>query len=258
MDELRNTQFSYTGNYAHPELHGEKSINDHMTDILLGVIPPNGNLLDVGCGAANKIIPIAAAGITVIGIDVSTGLLSEAQQNIQESGLENITIKQGNTDQLPIEDGSVDCVSYMLAPHNTVEAYRVLKPGGYAIRERVGFGDKDNIKRPFQNVDGSPRGYQGEIPSEEALKIMLTEDFARAGFIDIKFEVIEIETFYTPDGLRKLLKETPTVKDYDEVKDKSIVDELINSQMNSEGKIRTIQRRLILIARKPEQSEQIE
>ena len=258
MDELRNTHFSYTGNYVHPELHGEKSINDHMTGILLGVIPPNGNLLDVGCGAANKIIPIAQTGVTVIGVDVSEGLLNEAEKNIHESGLENITIIPGNTDQLPIENASVDCVSYMLAPHNAVEAFRVLKPGGYVIRERVGFRDKDNIKRLFQNTDGSTRGYQGEIPSDEALRDLLIKDFANAGFIDIKFEEIEIETFYTPEGLRLLLKETPTVKDYDEVKDKSIVDELINSQMNSEGKIRTIQRRLILIARKPEQSEQIE
>lgn len=256
MDELRSTHFSYTGNYSHPDLHGEKSIHDHMSDILLRVMPKHGSLLDVGCGDAKKVIPIAATGITVIGVDVSEGLLNEAKKNIHESGLEIITVIPGNTDQLPIENASIDCVSYMLAPHNASEAFRVLKPGGYAIRERVGFRDKENIKRLFRNTDGSSRGYQGEIQSEEALREMLTKDFASAGFIDIEFEEIEIETYYTPEGLRLLLKETPTVKDYDEVKDKPIVDELINSQMNSEGKIRTIQRRLVLIARKPEQSEQ--
>ncbi|MCA9380264.1 methyltransferase domain-containing protein [Candidatus Dojkabacteria bacterium] len=251
MNKLRSSGFNFARKYSDPSLHGKKNISNHMAEILLELLPKKGKLLDVGCGDAEKLIPIAEAGIQVLGIDVSQGLLEKAAENIHNYGLSSITIKEGSTDKLPIDDSSVDCVSFMMAPHNASEAFRVLKPGGYVVRERVGFGDKSNIKEPFKNPDGSPRGYQSDIKSEEELKNLLTKDFARAGFVDIKFEVIEIETNYTPDGLRLLLKETPTIENYDENKDRTIVNQLINSQVDSGGRIKSIQRRLILIAVKP-------
>jgi SAM-dependent methyltransferase len=97
-------------------------------------------VLDLGSGggldvllAAQKVGPEGRA----IGIDMTDEMLVLARRNAAKSGLTNIEYHQSTIDDLPLPDGSVDCVIsncvINLAPDKPAvfrEIARVLKPGG--------------------------------------------------------------------------------------------------------------------------------
>lgn len=97
-------------------------------------------VLDLGCGAGLDLL-LAAERVgksgQVIGVDMTDEMLKKAQKNIEDSGHNNILLKKGKIENLPIESNSVDwvisnCVINLSAEKEKVfaEIYRVLKPGG--------------------------------------------------------------------------------------------------------------------------------
>src|SRR5262245_2528846 len=93
-------------------------------------------VLDVACGAGNATIPAAKSGAEVIGLDITPELLEAAQAAAQAASVE-IDWIEGDAEQLPHEDESVDVVmsvfGCMFAPDHkatAAEMARVLKPGG--------------------------------------------------------------------------------------------------------------------------------
>jgi SAM-dependent methyltransferase len=105
---------------------------------------PGEVVVDLGCGggldvflAAAKVGPTGKA----IGIDMTLEMLALARQNAAKGndgqGLPNVEFHQATIDNLPLTDGSVDCVIsncvINLAPDKPAvfrEIARVLKPGG--------------------------------------------------------------------------------------------------------------------------------
>ena len=73
----------------------------------------------------------------VIGVDMTPAMLEKANRNKEKVGLSNVEFRQGQIEDMPVADDSIDviisnCV-INLAPDKTAvfrEAYRVLKPGG--------------------------------------------------------------------------------------------------------------------------------
>ncbi|MCZ6834331.1 MAG: arsenite methyltransferase [Planctomycetota bacterium] len=100
-------------------------------------------VLDLGSGAgidillaAKKVGPTGRA----IGIDMTDKMIAKANENIANSGLDNVEVRKGIIENMPIEDASVDwvisnCV-INLSPEKTKvfkEIARVLKPGGQVL-----------------------------------------------------------------------------------------------------------------------------
>jgi ubiquinone/menaquinone biosynthesis C-methylase UbiE len=97
-------------------------------------------VVDLGCGggldvllAAKKVGPTGKA----IGIDMTRPMLDLARQNAAKSGATNTVFYHATIDDLPLSDGSVDCVIsncvINLAPDKKAvfrEIARVLRPGG--------------------------------------------------------------------------------------------------------------------------------
>ena len=50
-------------------------------------LPPGAWILDVGCGVGRHAVPLAQAGLHVVGIDLSLGMLRQAQARASESGV---------------------------------------------------------------------------------------------------------------------------------------------------------------------------
>lgn len=108
-------------------------------------------VVDVGSGggfdcfvAANQ---VGSRGF-VVGVDMTTEMLTKARQAASEMGLKNVAFREGIIEDLPIEDGWADVVISngvinLCADKKKVfsEIHRVLSPGG-----RIQFADIANGK----------------------------------------------------------------------------------------------------------------
>jgi SAM-dependent methyltransferase len=97
-------------------------------------------VLDLGSGggidcflAARKVGPSGR----VIGVDMTDEMIRLARENASKSGLKNVEFRQGEIENLPVEDATIDavisnCVINLSPDKERVfrEVYRVLKPGG--------------------------------------------------------------------------------------------------------------------------------
>jgi ubiquinone/menaquinone biosynthesis C-methylase UbiE len=104
-------------------------------------ITPGMNVLDLGCGDGTTAIPEARLGANVTGIDIASNLVAAGNKRIQEEGLTNITIREGDATNLEgIKDESFDLVvsifGAMFAPKPfdvAKEMVRVTRSGGRIV-----------------------------------------------------------------------------------------------------------------------------
>jgi SAM-dependent methyltransferase len=147
---------------------------------------------------------------------------------------------------LPFPDEQFHVVTSILAPHNARELWRVLKPGGTAIVEKIGEGDKLNVKTMFGDDEEGPRG-QFMVPEGEREKLFRAD-------LSQFFDVIEVRngkwrTVFSLEGLVKLLYETNTIRNFDLSRDAAVLRKIEDELSSKEG-IETFQHRLLFIARK--------
>jgi ubiquinone/menaquinone biosynthesis C-methylase UbiE len=98
-------------------------------------------VLDLGCGDGTTAIPAAKLGADVLGVDIAKNLVEAGNKRIQEEGLANCTIQEGDATNLRgLEDGSFDLVvsifGAMFAPtpfEVAREMVRVTKAGGRIV-----------------------------------------------------------------------------------------------------------------------------
>ena len=67
-----------------------------------------GLVLDIGCGTGRTALDVAAAGLPVIGIDMSRGMLKRARAKARKRGLPDILWVVGDAEALPLAHGSID------------------------------------------------------------------------------------------------------------------------------------------------------
>ncbi|MFQ5984919.1 MAG: arsenite methyltransferase [Alphaproteobacteria bacterium] len=100
-------------------------------------------VLDLGSGAGIDLLVAAPkVGPTgrVIGVDMTDEMIAKAKANIAASGFDNVEVRKGLIEDLPVRSSSVDwvvsnCV-INLSPHKPkvfAEIARVLKPGGRVL-----------------------------------------------------------------------------------------------------------------------------
>jgi len=104
-------------------------------------VAPGMKVLDLGCGDGNTAIPEAQLGADVLGVDIASNLVAAAQKRIQDLGLSNIRVQEGDACDLhPLADGSFDLVvsifGAMFAPKPfdvAKEMVRVTRAGGRIV-----------------------------------------------------------------------------------------------------------------------------
>jgi len=97
-------------------------------------------LLDIGCGAGRMLELLAPRAETAVGVDLSPAMLGVARAQIEQAGLRNIQLRQGDIYALPVEAGAFDLavvhqvLHYLDTPARALrEAARALAPQGRLI-----------------------------------------------------------------------------------------------------------------------------
>lgn len=147
-------------------------------------------VLDLGSGGGIDVF-LAARKVgedgRVIGVDFSEKMVDVARRNAEKMKTKNVEFKQGDLENLPVENESVDvvisnCVVNLVPDKKKVfkETYRVLKPGGRMI-----ISDIVTDKRLPPSVRNDPVLWSscigGALPEQEYL-----EAIEKAGFRDVK------------------------------------------------------------------------
>lgn len=95
-------------------------------------------LLDIGCGTGFWLARYAAAAARAIGVEPDDVLLAHASERTRE--IENVDVRRGSAEHLPVEDASVDVAharfAYFFgegADAGLEEVARVLRPGGVLV-----------------------------------------------------------------------------------------------------------------------------
>ncbi|GAA3999448.1 class I SAM-dependent methyltransferase [Hymenobacter fastidiosus] len=119
---------------------------------------PTDEVLDVATGTGFTALAFAPRVRSVVGLDVSTGMLAQARQHQAEAGLANITWQEGAAEALPFADDTFSMVTCRIAPHHfesvprfLAEVARVLRPGGRFLLADTTVPDNDPATAAWQN-----------------------------------------------------------------------------------------------------------
>jgi ubiquinone/menaquinone biosynthesis C-methylase UbiE len=98
-------------------------------------------LLDVACGGGHTALYFAPKVRSVVASDLSMQMLKKAQEFIsEEGGVENVTFREADAEDLPFPAGAFTLLTCRIAPHHfpdvpraLAEFHRVLRRGGRMV-----------------------------------------------------------------------------------------------------------------------------
>jgi len=149
-------------------------------------------VLDLGSGAGNDaFVARAETGATgkVIGVDFTPTMIRRARENAEKLNFHNVEFRQGDIEDLPVSDNSVDvvvsnCVLNLVPDKPKVfnEIKRVLRPGGhFSISDIVLVGElPDALRNAAEMYAGC---VSGAIQMDEYLDII-----RQTGFENLKVQ----------------------------------------------------------------------
>lgn len=156
----------------------------------LAQLNPGETVLDLGSGGGIDVLLSARrVGPTgkVYGLDMTDEMLDLARENQRKAGVENVEFLNGEIEEIPLGNNSVDviisnCVINLSSDKDRVlaEAFRVLKPGGrFAVSDVVVRGDVPaDIRHSLELWIGCVAGALEEATYREKL--------TKAGFEEIE------------------------------------------------------------------------
>jgi arsenite methyltransferase len=147
-------------------------------------------VLDLGSGAGlDMFVASKRVGESgrVIGVDMTPAMIEKAKRNADELGITNVEFRQGDIEDMPVENDTVDvvisnCVINLAPDKRKVfqEAYRVLRPGGRLMVSDIVLSKKlpKEVRDEVVTYTGC---IGGAILDEEYLA-----HICEVGFVDVK------------------------------------------------------------------------
>ena len=118
-------------------LRSKRATADHYLDLLAAAgVPPDGQLLEIGCGAGNFLVRAADRGFDVTGLEYSPYAAERARKNLSGRG----RVLHGEIGILAAEQDAYavcvlcDVIEHVRQPADFVrEIFRLLRPGGVLL-----------------------------------------------------------------------------------------------------------------------------
>jgi demethylmenaquinone methyltransferase/2-methoxy-6-polyprenyl-1,4-benzoquinol methylase/ArsR family transcriptional regulator len=147
LDEVRSARAARAQDYfaAHAPVWNEtRRLHAPEAEVEAAIVEAAGadfrRLLDIGCGAGRMLELLAPRAQNAVGVDLSPAMLGVARARIEQAGLRNIQLRQGDMFALPVDAGGFDLavlhqvLHYLDTPARALrEAARALAPGGRLI-----------------------------------------------------------------------------------------------------------------------------
>jgi ubiquinone/menaquinone biosynthesis C-methylase UbiE/DNA-binding transcriptional ArsR family regulator len=150
---------------------------------LLGLLDAGWKVADLGCGTGAITQSLAPFVERVIAVDESSAMLAAAKKRLH--GVENVEIRNGRLEALPLADEEVDVALLFLVLHYApdparvvAEAARAVKPGGRLLVLDMMPHDRHDLK---QSMGHLWQGFASDTLAE------WTRD---AGFEDLRYNVL--------------------------------------------------------------------
>jgi ArsR family transcriptional regulator len=112
---------------------------------------------DLGCGTGQLTATLAPFVGRVIAVDASAAMLQAARKRLQ--GFENVELRRGDLEALPIDDARLDAATLALVLHHLpepgralAEVGRVLKPRGRLLIVDMLPHDRENYRQQMGHV----------------------------------------------------------------------------------------------------------
>ena len=188
---------------------------------------PTDTVLDVATGTGFTALAFAPAVHSIIGLDVSPGMLAEARKRAVELGITNAVFQEGTAEALPFSDATFESVVCRIAPHHFLdiqkfldETARVLKPGGHLALVDTAVPDDQPEAADWQNaveVRRDPSHVRNYTPLEwrrmtEAAGLTVLEATNTGGGITIPLSDWIFKAGCTPEqaaDVRRFFAEAP-------------------------------------------------
>ena len=112
---------------------------------------------DLGCGTGQMSSALAPFVGRVIAVDASAAMLQAARKRLQ--GFENVELRRGDLEALPVDDGRLDAATLTLVLHHVpepqralAEVARVLKPSGKLLIVDMLPHDRESYRQQMGHV----------------------------------------------------------------------------------------------------------
>jgi len=146
VDRMLSVGYGLVYDYIYEQFRPYQQLQAEVLELVTAGVPPGTlkrdvQVLEIGCGPGNFTFVLAEAGFNTVGLESYAALVEVAREKRRAKRLANLTFRHGDlADGAGIReasfDGLVSIHSLYVHPEPQTllkEAYRILKPGGYAV-----------------------------------------------------------------------------------------------------------------------------
>jgi ubiquinone/menaquinone biosynthesis C-methylase UbiE len=193
-----------------------------QTELLVSEIGGRHPVVELGIGTGRIALPLVAAGMPVMGLDLSRSMMERLRHNA--GAADAVGLVEGDATRLPFAGGAVGAVLIVHVLHLVpawrdvvAETARVLQPGGLLLVERGGpRGLRSEVEQHFWASVGRER-HPRPVPDDELDAVAAELGMAVAELDEVR-GAVEVDVGGLVDGYERRVYSSVWPLDDDEVR----------------------------------------